>query len=79
MSMKPFTRRPDSAKSYPVSVTKHFSEIPQPEFEINFYLKVYQANPQNSDILRCLAELFSRKGQPHEALKFESELVKQLS
>lgn len=62
-------------KNFPESVVARFRDRSQIDFEIGFYRTILEHSPNYVDVLRCQAELYSRKGMAHEGLQLERRLA----
>ena len=63
-------------KSASASPLERFCQQSQLDFELWFYSQILARNPDYVDVLRCQAELLTRKGQHADALVLDHRLAR---
>ena len=72
--MPEFESSHDATKSFHPSV-KRLAEVSQIDFELGFFASILRREPAFADVLRCQAELLSRKGLHEQALELDRRLI----
>jgi len=68
----PFGRPADP--SMPPSSTQWFGNLDQSSFDVEFYNRVLQSQPDNVQVLKLLGELYARQGKHDLALPIDQKL-----
>ena len=64
-----------SASQGSAGLAARLGEKSQLDFDIEFFDRVLERNPQFTDVLRCQGQLLSRKGRHRDALEVDRQLV----
>src|SRR4051794_37426020 len=64
-----------AADHSPQPCTAWFGELDQVDFDLDFYQRIVDRNPNYVQVLRCLGELLARKGFYERSLPVDRRLV----
>lgn len=73
--MPEFDSSHDATKSFHPAV-KQLAEVSQIDFDLGFFASILLRDPAFADVLRCQAELLSRKGLHGQALELDRRLIR---
>jgi tetratricopeptide (TPR) repeat protein len=65
---------PHSDQPVPLGSTPWFGNLDQPSFDVEFYQRVLQRQPNNVRVLKLLGELYARQGRHDRALAVDQKL-----
>jgi tetratricopeptide (TPR) repeat protein len=69
---------PSADQPGPLSSTPWFGTLDQPNFDVEFYQRILQGQPNNVRVLKLLGELYARQGRHDRALPVDQKLVELL-
>lgn len=76
-SAKPRSKRKQDGE-FPESVIAAFRDRSQLDFDVDFYARVLERDPNYIDVLRCQGELLTRQGHHQQGLEVDQHLVELL-